>query len=103
MTLLGVPVATERRDLPVVTGELLAECGLALMPVSGRRIVVEQGANMVLETTTDPSGKFRVSGDLANGSYRIRVDDPVLTGSEFVVVQGYEVSPVHLVARCHGG
>src|SRR5688500_7423761 len=90
-SIVGVPLKVTREDLPVLTGELFVECGVAITPVAHRSIVVEQGGKRILETTTDHSGRFHVSGDMPTGEYVVRVDDPLLVGLTNIQVYAYEV------------
>src|SRR5687767_6422256 len=52
-SIVGIPIEVTRQDLPLLTGELFAECGVAIALVAHRRIVVEQGGRQILETDTD--------------------------------------------------
>jgi hypothetical protein len=60
-SIVGIPVEITKEDLPVLKGELFAECGITLVPVAHRRIIVERKGEQLAETATDPSGKFQVS------------------------------------------
>jgi hypothetical protein len=100
-SVLGIPVELSRRDLPELAGELFAECGPTIVPIGERRIVLERAGSVVMETTTDPSGHFAMSGDLPSGVYQLRVADPVLVGFETVTIRGYDVPRIRLLARCH--
>jgi hypothetical protein len=99
-SIIGIPIEITRQDLPVLTGDLFAECGVAIAPVAHRRIVVEHRGKQILETSTDPSGRFQVSGEMPSGEYIVRVDDPSLVGRTTIEVYAYEVDHARIIAKC---
>jgi len=101
-TIVGIPIEISRRDLPILTGELVVECGPVLLPATYRTIVVEAAGKEILQTTTDSSGRFRVSVDLPSGQYRVRVSDPQLTGHTVirVGVNPFDIDYARIIAKC---
>jgi hypothetical protein len=97
---LLVPILTKKDRASVIEGRLEMKNGIASVPLRFVKIgLFDSGEKLVTESTTDPSGIFRLNGIVPNGSYKVKVLSEKYRGSATVDVKDYVTHDVLIFAE----
>jgi hypothetical protein len=86
-------------DYPILRGQVLEPHDMSPLPLGYVRVTLQQSGHEIAFATTDRSGRFAFTQDLANGSYDLVLDTGRHVGATRVELRGRTVTVEVLAAQ----